>query len=361
MNMGYVADDTIDEILSRSDDLSHAPHAVGIAILPFRLVGVITDLKGTKLGVGGRALPRMDVDHVAQGVTALAKYLVSTSLGIDLPNPRIRIGLQIGGPVDTATGVVRYYHNPLDTVTHEREKEDPWVDVPLADLVQEETGCPTVVDNDAHALAAYELKLGRYAASFALIYINDGVGACVVLDGKLLPAPMEFGHLRVWEHGRPCQCENVGCIDAYAGRRAIRAMVSDLTQLDGIDTIERAADIADGHPEKATAALEAFAIGGQSIARGAAAMLTLFGPSHLVIYGPDVLVDSRRGSAATDRFLTEVRKYSTYAYPATRDCELVLRPFPPNPDSDRGAHGAALIALHRHFYAPLGSNLEHSI
>jgi predicted NBD/HSP70 family sugar kinase len=361
MSTGHVADDTIQEILRRSDSISHAPYAVGIAILPFRLIGVITDLEGTNRGVGRRDLPGMDVHHVVQGAAALARYLVRTALGIDLPNPRVRIGLQIGGPVDTATGDVLFYRNPLDNGVGCHEREDPWVNIPLAELVQEATGCPTVVDNDAHALAAYELKLGVDAASFVLIFINDGVGAGVVLDHRLLPAPIEFGHLRVWDEGRDCTCESVGCIDAHAGRRAIRAAVSELTGVESIDSIERAAEVADRNDGMAATALSAFTKAGQSIARGAATMLTLFGPSHLVIYGPEVLVGFGRNSAATDHFLAEVNRFRDYTYPAMRNCELVRRPLPLHPDLDRGAHGAALIALHRHFYAPLGSRLEHSI
>lgn len=356
MSTGHVADDTIQEIIRRADSLDHAPFAVGIAILPFRLVGMITDLNGTNLGVGRWDLVHMDVDNVVQRAAALARHLVLSSVGLKLPNPRVRIGLQLGGPVDPITGMVRFYCNPLDAGTAYR-----WENVPLADLMQEATGCPTVIDNDAHALAAYELKLGIDAASFVLIYLNDGVGAGVVLDRKVLSAPIEFGHLQVRENGRRCECGNVGCIDAHAGRRAIRAVVAELTGRAAIDSIERAVEIANHGDIEAANALSAFTQAGQSLARGLATMLTIFGPTDLVLYGPDVLIDEDRSSPAAEHFMREVRKFSDYTHPVLRKCRLLCRPLPPQPDPNSGAHGAALIALHRHFYAPLGSRLEYSL
>jgi predicted NBD/HSP70 family sugar kinase len=352
-----VADNIIRDILRRADHLDHSPFAVGIAILPFRLVGVITDMRGTKLGVGRWELTKMDVDQVVERVAALARYLVKTSLGFDLPHPRIRIGLQIGGPVDTANGVVLLYRNPqIEAANPRAEDAYEWRDVPLAALVEETTGCPTVVDNDAHAFAAYELRFGTDLdmSSFVLILLNDGVGAGVVLDQKLLAAPMEFGHLRIWDPGRPCKCGNSGCIDAHAGCRAITSLVASATGRVGAASIEQAVEIADRQDDMAALALPVFANAGESIARGAADMLTLFGPTHLVLYAPEILIDTGGKSPAASSFMEAVNKFTEYAYPIVRGCRLVPRPLNRHPYSERGAQGAALIALHRYFHAPLG-------
>jgi predicted NBD/HSP70 family sugar kinase len=352
-----VDDNTIRDILRRADDLDYAPFAVGIAILPFKLVGVVTDLDGTKRGFCHRYLAHMDVEYVVAGVAEMTRYLVNRSVGFELPHPRVRVGLQIGGPVDPATGVVRLYRNhQIEAVGGDPEDNWEWRDVPLADLVQKATGCPTVVDNDAHAFAAYELKFGTDvgSSSFLLILLNDGVGAGVVLDHKLLSAPIEFGHIRVADSGRECECRNIGCIDALAGRRAITALVRRRTGRVSVTAIEQAVEVADRGGQEADEALPVFWHAGDSIARGAATMLTLFGPSHVVLYGPDVLIGEHPESSAANRFLRGLANFREYAYPIVRTCELVRRPMPSQPDTDRGAHGAALIALHRYFYAPLG-------
>ncbi|MGH3927812.1 MAG: ROK family protein, partial [Pseudonocardiaceae bacterium] len=237
-----------------------------------------------------------------------------------------------------------------------------WENVKLADLVQVATGCVTVLENDAHAYAAYEQKLGlgRRTDSFALLLIRDGVGGAVVIDNQLLPLPMEVGHIPVWPEGRECDCGKHGCVESWAGRRAIRAVVAELIGLENVDPFERAVKIADGNDDRGRVALHAFSKAGESIARGIATVLTLFGPHHVVIYGPDALIGSGRGSAAADCFMAEVGKFLDHTFRfIEQQCELVTESLSPE-HPGRGAQGAALTALNRHFFVSLGSCLEHS-
>jgi predicted NBD/HSP70 family sugar kinase len=346
-------DDPTRRILQRADHLDHALFAVGIELLPYELVGVLTDFDGTPRGARRWPLPRMDVETVVEQVARLARYLVDTSLGLDLPNPRVCLGLQLGGPVDTGTGMVRYYCNSWDRHT---TRMLPWQDVPLVDLVQAATGCATVLENDARAYAAYEQKLGLglRTASFALVLIRDGVGGAVVIGHRQLPLPLEFGHIPVWPQGRECDCGTRGCVESQAGRRAIRAVVSEETGLENVDSFERAVEIAEGGDERAGAALRAFRAAGQSIARGLATVLTLFGPLPVVLYGPEPLVSPDRGGPAADCFMAEVRRFDEHTFRGGAQCTFQAIPLSPH-HPDRGAHGAALTALHRQFFVPLGS------
>ncbi|OYC96285.1 ROK family transcriptional regulator [Microbacterium sp. Yaish 1] len=76
-----------------------------------------------------------------------------------------------------------------------------WVDVPLRDLVAERTGLPTVVENDANAVAVGEWShgAGRGSANMAAFLLGVGLGAGIVADGRLLrgarAAAGEIGHL----------------------------------------------------------------------------------------------------------------------------------------------------------------------
>lgn len=353
-------DDTIREILRRADSLDHALFAVGIEILPYELVGVITEFDGTVRGLHRWPLPSMDVEIVVENVTEVVRYLVNSSLGLALPNPRICVGLQLGGPVDTGTGTVLLYSNDPDNHTQRRLPYE-WKDVELVDLVQAATGCVTVLANDAHAYAAYEQKLGlgRRKDSFALLLIRDGVGGAVVIDNQLLSPPLEVGHIPVWQKGRKCDCGKHGCVESQAGRRAIRAIVAERTGLENVDPFERAIEIANGDDERGYAALDVFREAGESIARGIATVLTLFGPLHVVIYGPDVLISSGCGSAAADCFMAEVSRFPDHTFRAIKQPELVTESLSPQ-HPERGAQGAALTALNRHFFIPLRSGLEHS-
>ncbi|MGR6740876.1 ROK family transcriptional regulator [Microbacterium arborescens] len=76
-----------------------------------------------------------------------------------------------------------------------------WVDVPLRDLIAERTGLPTVVENDANAVAVGEWShgAGRGSANLATFVLGVGLGAGIVADGRLLrgarAAAGEIGHL----------------------------------------------------------------------------------------------------------------------------------------------------------------------
>ncbi|MDT9091865.1 hypothetical protein, partial [Escherichia coli] len=61
--------------------------------------------------------------------------------------------------MDADTGLVRHLVNGPDD--HGKEKPPPyeWVEFPLGPRLRAATGWDTVVENDAHAFAAYEQTL----------------------------------------------------------------------------------------------------------------------------------------------------------------------------------------------------------
>jgi glucokinase len=62
-----------------------------------------------------------------------------------------------------------------------------WTDVPLRDLVQERLAAPVRVDNDANMAALGERWMGvaRSASHFVFLALGAGVGAGVMIDGRL--------------------------------------------------------------------------------------------------------------------------------------------------------------------------------
>ncbi|MGK5629482.1 ROK family protein [Streptomyces sp. URMC 123] len=337
-------DDDVRSILRRSHELDNGIFAVGIEILPYKLVGVIMERDGTPLQVCRRYLPDMQPSRVVEHIAQLARTLAS-SLGCALPSDRICLGVQLGGPVDPENGVVRYYANSPDEHGKDRPPYE-WTDVPLAAGLRAATGCATAVENDAHAFAAYEqsLGVGRAADSFAVVLIRDGVGAGVVIDRERLAIPMEFGHLRVWARGRICDCGMRGCVESQAGNRALTAVVKERTGCE-LDGLEAAVALADSDDARAPAAGAAFHKAGVTIARGIATLLTTFGPRHVVIYAPERLIATGPGRVAAHRFLRAVETFPAGTFHTEAVCTLVTKPL----DPVRGAHGAALVALQRCF------------
>jgi len=88
-------------------------------------------------------------------------------------------------------------------------------------------GQPVRLVNDGHAFALAEAALGAGMGGSTVMCIvcGTGIGGGLALDGALHLGPEgragEFGHHTVAENGPPCACGNHGCLELYAGSRAI--------------------------------------------------------------------------------------------------------------------------------------------
>jgi predicted NBD/HSP70 family sugar kinase len=103
---------------------------------------------------------------------------------------------------------------------------------------------PVRLDNDANlgALAEYVWGAGRGCADLVYVKIATGIGAGIVLDGRLYRGASgtagELGHVTLDASGPVCRCGNRGCVELAAGGRALldsarlsRPDVSDLASL----------------------------------------------------------------------------------------------------------------------------------
>jgi len=321
-------------------------YAVGVEILPYELVAVLVDATGRQVDMRRWPIVDMEIKTVVGQIADAALELVDTALDVRLPDPRICIGLQIGGPVETDEGTVLAYANhPTDSMYAGRDYH--WREpVPLASLVAAATGCPTVIENDGAAFATLEQRVGvgRETPSFAVVLIRDGVGGGIVLDGRLMSIPFEFGHIKVRPEGRWCVSGDRGCIDAYSGRRAVRAIAGEVTGADSdLESIEAAIVLCERQNAATPHVTAAFRQAGEAVGHGIATVLSLFGLSHMVVYGPPDMVDPATGRAAATAFATGVRNFPSLTYPLFRSAQVLIRPL----SVDQGAHGAALVAVDR--------------
>jgi glucokinase len=87
-------------------------------------------------------------------------------------------------------------------------------------------GAPVKIDNDVNVATEAELALGagRPYRSMLGVFWGTGVGGGVVLRGKPWlgrGAAGEIGHMCVVIDGARCPCGRRGCVEAYAGRKAL--------------------------------------------------------------------------------------------------------------------------------------------
>ncbi len=104
----------------------------------------------------------------------------------------------------------------------------PWSGViPLAKLINSETGLPCTLTNDANAAAIGEMTYGaaRGMNDFIVVTLGTGVGSGFVANGKLIYGhdgfAGELGHVIAVRGGRECGCGRRGCLEAYCSATGI--------------------------------------------------------------------------------------------------------------------------------------------
>lgn len=127
------------------------------------------------------------------------------------------IGIAVSGIINEGTGVCRY-----SAVLN-------WRDVPLAQLVQDATGVDVYIGNDANAVAIGEKLFGRARdlRHFSSLILGRTIGCAHYIDGNLYRGydgeAGEIGHVTLDINGPHCPCGKNGCLDMFAGGRAIQA------------------------------------------------------------------------------------------------------------------------------------------
>jgi glucokinase len=131
--------------------------------------------------------------------------------------------LCIGAPgaVDPETGVVREAPN-LN-----------WKNVALGEQLRERFDLLVMVDNDVNigVMGEHAYGAGKGARHMVGIFVGTGIGGGLVIDGKPhyggRGAAGEIGHIVVEPHGRRCGCGRQGCVEAYASKTAMEAMIRE--------------------------------------------------------------------------------------------------------------------------------------
>jgi glucokinase len=126
------------------------------------------------------------------------------------------LGAGLPGIIDGPNGRVRELSNVPG-----------WRDVPLAALLSEKTGLPSIIENDANAMAYAEWRFGagRDRPNVICMTLGTGVGGGLILDGKLFRGSQlgagEIGQMIIEPHGVPGHYGNFGALEKYVGNRQI--------------------------------------------------------------------------------------------------------------------------------------------
>jgi predicted NBD/HSP70 family sugar kinase len=179
-----------------------------------------------------------------------------------------------------------------------------WADFDVPGAFEQALGVRTAVDNDANlgALAEGFWGVGRGYSDFAYIKVSTGIGAGLVLNGRLYRGVAgsagEIGHTTIEEDGPLCRCGNRGCLETFA---AAPALLDQLRRGHGDDvTVEEMLRLcADGD----VGCRRLIADAGRHIGVALANLCNLLSPQLVVVGGElaaagDVLLSAMRESMA---------------------------------------------------------------
>jgi glucokinase len=171
----------------------------------------------------------------------------------------------------------------------------------LRDIIQERLGKKTFLINDADAAALGEFYFGagRGVHNFIYITLSTGIGAGIVIDGKIytgaIGAAGEVGHMTIDDNGPICNCGNKGCWETLASGTALAREARHRIKQRAKTLI---LECAEGDTEKVTAqAIHSAAQQGDSLAKeliartgyyvgvGLANLINIFNPELIVIGG----------------------------------------------------------------------------
>ena len=167
---------------------------------------------------------RLDIPYSLQNTPqSLEKVFAETEAVLkewEVCRPRIRaIGISLPGRVSMERG--KSFTNLSFT------------DAPLADVFRKRLGVPAFLCNDTHAMTFAEYMQDQAQARKNMIYINVnwGLGAGILLDGKLYTGKSgfagELGHVHGFDNEVLCRCGKKGCLETEISGQALRRLLTE--------------------------------------------------------------------------------------------------------------------------------------
>lgn len=223
----------------------------------------------------------------------------------------------------------------------------PMENVPLERLFRKHLDLPLLLGNDADCAAVGEFfgGAGKGTRDFAVVTLGTGVGAGIIVDGKLRGglASSEAGHMVIIRDGEPCNCGRRGCWERYASatgliqqtRRAMEAhpesLLHEIAAENGVEgrTAFQAAEAGD------EAALEVCRNYVNYLAVGLTSLINILRPEAVAIGGGV--------AAAPERLLLEPLREAVAKESFSRHGGRITKVLRAERGNDAGIIGAAML------------------
>ena len=197
------------------------------------------------------------------------------------------IGIGSPGPLNVEKGIIYESANL------------PIKNMEIVELIEEETGINTYLQNDANTAALGEKVFGAGKEADDLLYItiSTGVGGGIIINGKIYYGHTgnagEIGHMTVDPTGPKCGCGNYGCLESFSSGTAIKNMAKKAVENDESTLIKKLAKdqklsaklVAKAAAKGDQKALDIFAKAGYYLGIGIANLVNIFNPEMIILGG----------------------------------------------------------------------------
>jgi glucokinase len=217
-----------------------------------------TCLQSLKVPTPQPAKPEAVLAAIVDAITLVDPDQVSSAIGVGLP-----------GPTDAAGRISTIAINLAD-----------WRDVPLAKWLEDKTGKPVTLANDANCAGMGEawLGAGKFYQDLILLTLGTGVGGAVILDGKLFigrnGTGAELGLITLNPDGPDCNSGNQGSLEQYVSVQGIRRRT-------GLEPHELG-ELAEAGDAKALAFWQEY---GRDLGAGLASLIYVLTPEAVILGG----------------------------------------------------------------------------
>ncbi|GMT50162.1 MAG: glucokinase [bacterium] len=178
-----------------------------------------TFIKSALVREDGRVLVKESIPIKTTSPNIIDQILLSISLLIkEIKDNQELMGIGIGTPgnVNRLKGTVQGAYNVSGLEGQ-----------PLVEIIKQKYSCPVFIDNDATNAAKGEFLFGagKGHQHMMLMTIGTGIGGGIILNGQVFHGSTDYageiGHITVVPNGRPCNCGNYGCLEAYSSATAM--------------------------------------------------------------------------------------------------------------------------------------------
>jgi glucokinase len=290
------------------------------------IIGI--DIGGTKCAVSVYRDGKVEeVDRFAtQDHAATFARFCRTVEGLQ-PGPDAVFGISCGGPLDAARGVILCPPNLPG-----------WVDLPICRRFTERFGGRAFLMNDANAsaLAEWHFGAGRGCRHMAFLTAGTGMGAGLILNGRLYEGASgdagEVGHLRLRPDG-PVGFGKRGSFEGFCSGGGIARLAVTMGWHQPEATLK---DVATAAAAGDALALKVLDVAGERLGEALALLIDTLNPERIVLGGyfprcSELLLPSMNRALAAEALPS-----------ALAACRIV----PAALGETIGSHAAVAIALH---------------